>query len=80
MTLRILVDTAEDNDRVRVSVPMALVRVAIEMGMQLPQITSKEALKGIDINSVFRMVENGVIGKLMEVETGDGTTVTILVE
>ena len=50
------------------------------MGMQLPQITSKEALKGIDINSVFRMVENGVIGKLMEVETGDGTTVTILVE
>ena len=57
MTLRILVDTAEDNDRVRVSVPMALVRVAIEMGMQLPQITSKEALKGIDINSVFRMVE-----------------------
>lgn len=80
VTLRILVDTAEDNDRVRVSVPMALVRVAIEMGMQLPQITSKEALKGIDINSVFRMVENGVIGKLMEVETGDGTTVTILVE
>ena len=80
MTLRILVDTAEDNDRVRVSVPMALVRVAIEMGMQLPQITSKEALKGIDINSVFRMVENGVIGKLMEVETGDGTTVTSLVE
>ncbi len=80
MTLRILVDTAEDNDRVRVSVPMALVRVAMEMGMQLPQITSKEALKGIDINSVFRMVENGVIGKLMEVETGDGTTVTILVE
>lgn len=80
MTLHILVDTAEDNDRVRVSVPMALVRVAMEMGMQLPQITSKEALKGIDINSVFRMVENGVIGKLMEVETGDGTTVTILVE
>lgn len=80
MTLRILVDTADDNDRVRVSIPMALIRVAIEMGMQLPQITSKEALKGIDINSVFRMVENGVIGKLMEVETGDGTTVTILVE
>ena len=80
MTLHILVDTTEDNDRVRVSVPMALVRVAMEMGMQLPQITSKEALKGIDINSVFRMVENGVIGKLMEVETGDGTTVTILVE
>lgn len=80
MTLRILVDTADDNDRVRVSIPMALIRVAIEMGMQLPQITSKEALRGIDINSVFRMVENGVIGKLMEVETGDGTTVTILVE
>ena len=80
MTLRILVDTVDDNDRVRVSVPMALIRVAIEMGMQLPQITSKEALRGIDINSVFRMVENGVIGKLMDVETGDGTTVTILVE
>lgn len=80
MTLRILVDTADDKDRVRVSIPMALVRVAIEMGMQLPQITSKEELKGIDINSIFQMVENGVIGKLMEVETGDGTTVTILVE
>lgn len=80
MTLRILVDTADDKDRVRVSIPTALVRVAIEMGMQLPQVTSKEELKGIDINSIFQMVENGVIGKLMEVEVGDGTTVTILVE
>lgn len=80
MTLRILVDAADDSDRVRVSIPMALVRVAIEMGMQLPQVTSKKELKGIDINSIFQMVENGVIGKLMEVETGDGTTVTILVE
>ena len=61
-------------------VPMKLVRLAIEMGMQLPQVTSNAALQNLDLEAIFRMVESGVIGKLLDVEVDDVTKVAVLVE
>jgi hypothetical protein len=34
----------------------------------------------IDWKSIMMMIENGVIGKLMEIESSDGDTVEIVVE
>ncbi len=79
MMLRMMVDSS-DNDRVRIAVPMALVQVAVEMGMAMPQINGNEAFKNIDLEQILNMVRQGVMGNLMEVETGDGTTVRIFVE
>ena len=79
MMLRITVDSA-DGDRVRVNVPMALVEVAMEIGMEMPQINGQDALKGIDMNKVLRLVREGLVGNLVEVDSADGDKVRIFME
>ena len=79
MILRITVESA-DGDRVRVNVPMALVEVAMEIGMEMPQINGQDALKGIDMNKVLRLVREGLVGNLVEVDSADGDKVRIFVE
>lgn len=79
MLLRIIVDSA-DGDKVRVNLPLALVQVALDMGMEMPQLSGKETLKNIDLNQVMELVRQGAIGNLIEVESADGDTVRIFVE
>lgn len=79
MMLRIVVDSA-DGDRVRVNLPMALVQVALEMGMEMPQISGNTALKSIDLVQIVELVRQGAIGNLVEAESSDGDTVRIFVE
>ncbi len=79
MLLRIVVDSA-DGDKVRVNLPLALVQVAMEMGMEMPQISGNDALKNIDLNQIMELVRRGAVGNLVEVESADGDTVRIFVE
>ena len=79
MFLRITVDS-NDGDKVRINVPMALVKLMVESGMTMPKINENEALKSIDFKQVLELVEQGVIGKIVEVDSADGDHVEILVE
>ena len=79
MMFRIIVDSA-DGDRVRVNLPMGLVQIALEMGMEMPQISGNDALKNIDLRKLMEMVSQGVVGNLIEVDSADGDTVRIFVE
>ena len=79
MMLRIIVDSAE-GDKVRVNLPIALVEVAMEIGMEMPQINGNEALNGVDMKKVLELVRLGCVGNLVEVESADGDQVRILVE
>ena len=79
MMLRITVDSA-DGDRVRMNVPLALVEVAMEIGMEMPQINGTDALKDVDLNKVLRLVREGLVGNLVEVDSADGDKVRIFVE
>lgn len=79
MMLRIVVDSA-DGDRVRVNLPMGLVQVALEMGMDMPEISGSDALKSIDLGRILDMVKQGAVGNLVEVDSADGDTVRIFVE
>ena len=78
MTLRIVVDSA-DGDKVRVNLPMALVQLAMEMGMEMPQVSGNDALKDIDWAQVMELVRHGAMGNLIEVESADGDIVRIFV-
>ena len=78
MTLRIVVDSA-DGDKVRVNLPMALVLLAMEMGMEMPQVSGNDALKDIDWAQVMELVRHGAMGNLIEVESADGDIVRIFV-
>ena len=79
MMLRIVVDS-HDGDRVRVNLPVALVQIALDMGMEMPQVSGNAALKSIDLAQILALVQQGAIGNLGEVESSDGDVVRIFVE
>ena len=79
MMMRIIVDSAE-GDKVRVNMPVALLQVALDIGMSLPQVSGNSAIKDIDLAQVLELVKQGVVGDLVEVESSDGEVVHIFVE
>ncbi len=79
MMLRITVDSAS-GDKVRVNLPMALVQVAMDCGIEMPQVSGSNALKHINWNQIMAMISQGVIGNLVDVESADGDIVRIFVE
>lgn len=80
LVLRIKVLSAQ-GDKVRVNLPFALLKALSSNGVDIAsQISGMDALKGIDLEKILELVENGTVGKLVEVESANGDTVEIVVE
>lgn len=72
---------SNDGDKVKVNLPMPLVRTCIEMGVSIDNMSlGKTSNLNLDWSQIMNLVESGVVGKLVEVESADGDTVTIEVE
>ena len=69
-----------DGDKVNVNLPLALVKVFTQSGMEIPQINGNDALKNIDFNQILSLCEQGLLGKLVDVQAADGDIVEIWVE
>lgn len=80
LMLRIKVDSS-DNDRVRVNLPLPLIKVFLDAGMSIESMGG-DKLKNVNIdwNQIMMLIENGVVGKLVEIESSDGDRVEIVVE
>ena len=80
LVFRIRINSAQ-GDRVRVNLPLSLVKVAMEIGTDMSgSLGGMDAVKNIDFSKLIALVEQGVLGKLVEVESADGDTVEIVVE
>ena len=79
MMFRIVIDS-DDGGKVRISVPVALIQVAMDTGMNMFEISGNNAMKNIDWAQILSLVQNGVIGDLVMIEAGDGNKVRIFVE
>lgn len=82
LTMRVNI-LSHEGDKVKVNLPMTLVKVCMEIGVEIaPGFAGEhgDALKGIDLNKVVELVERGLIGKLVEIESADGDTVEVVVE
>ena len=82
LTMRILVNSAE-GDKVRVNLTMSMVKVCMEIGVGIiPNMNGDVAqiFQNVDMSKIVQLVECGMIGKLVEVESAEGDTVEIVVE
>lgn len=79
LTLRIRC-VSDDGDKVRVNLPMPLVKIALEVGMELTPSLDANTISKIDLAKIMDLAERGVIGKLFEVESADGDCVEVVVE
>lgn len=74
LILKMRVDSS-DGDRVRINLPMALVKIGLESGSAI-QING---MNNVDMEQVLQLVESGVLGKLVEIDS-DNDHVEIWVE
>ena len=82
LTFRVKILSTQ-GDKVRVNLPMSLVKIALEIGVDVvPNVGGDNAqmLKSIDMEKVVKMVEQGLVGKLVEIESADGDIVEVVVE
>lgn len=79
MILKITVDS-NDGDKVRINLPITIVKLMTDNGAKMPEVNGNDALKDIDWSQVFALIEQGVIGKLVEIESADGDKINIVVE
>ena len=77
LKIRIL---SSDGSKVNVNLPMSIILVTLESGIDLPQLSGNAALKNINFKEIVNLVEQGVIGELISVESADGDKVSIIVE
>ncbi len=80
-TLKIRVISAE-NDNVTVNLPIKLVKVILMAGhsiaASIPQ--SEKYVKDIDINLILEAIENELDGKIVDIKSADGDTVSVIIE
>lgn len=76
MVLRIRVLSA-DGDKINVNLPMSLAKLAKG---QLTNMGGSQALNGVDFDQLLKLVEQGAIGKLVEITSADGDQVEVVVE
>ena len=79
MTFKIKVNST-DGDKVNVNIPVALIKACLDSGLEMPQVSGKVNLNNIDFKKIFELVEQGVIGELVSIDSADGDRVTITVE
>lgn len=73
--------TSSDGDKGRVNLPLPLVKACFNMGMSIDAMSGgKTGNMNIDWKQIITLVENGVIGKLVEFESADGDSVEVFVE
>ncbi len=81
LALRVFMESADGN-KVRVNLPMPLVKIALEIGVDIVpnHAEGMDALRNIDLKKIVELAERGMIGKIVEIESADGDTVEIVVE
>ena len=79
LMLRIVIQSI-DGDKVKVNLPMPIIEAAINLGLDMPEISGNVNLKNVDIKKIFELVQKGVVGNLIEIESADGDTINIFVE
>lgn len=68
-----------DGDKVNVQIPVEFAKVALRSGKGVMKIDQLEDMN-LDIEAILEMIESGIDGKLVDIESADGDTVEITIE
>lgn len=61
----------DDDVKIVLRLPMPLVKTMLSTGLTMPQISGNDILKELDLEKVLLLVDNGLYGKLLEIEADD---------
>lgn len=79
LVLRVYVDTAQGDD-IKVNLPYLLVKGLINVGKDISFMFTGVDLSEVNFESIFKMVELGILGEIVTVETQNGDNIRVVVE
>lgn len=68
-----------DGDKVNVQIPIEFAKVALKNGKGFMKMDQIEGLD-LDVDQILAMVESGMLGKIVDIESADGDIVEIVIE
>ncbi len=79
LKFRVYVDS-HVNDNVKVTLPYPIAKEILKVGKNISSVVSGVNLDGVNFESIFNMVEQGILGEVVNVETQNGDIVRVVVE
>lgn len=79
MVLRVLI-LSNDGAKVNVNLPLPIVIACVKANINVPSINGSTTLNSIDFKEIIKLIEQGVVGELVNIESEDGNTVKVFVE
>ena len=68
-----------DGDKVNVQIPIEFAKVALSSGKGFMKMDQIEGLD-LDIEQILEMIDTGMLGKIVDIESADGDIVEIVIE
>ncbi|AIO18450.1 hypothetical protein KQ51_00570 [Candidatus Izimaplasma bacterium HR1] len=68
-----------DGDKVNVQIPIEFAKVALSSGKGFMKMDQIEGLD-LDFEQILNMIDTGMLGKIVDVESADGDIVEIVIE
>jgi len=78
--IKINVFDPEDSTKVNVTIPIALVNVGVKLASKLSPEFKEAGFTEQDMNEIFEAIKSGATGKIIDVNSEDGTKVEVIVE
>lgn len=76
--LLLKLEILDNGDTVKINLPLAIIKNLLESNTV--KINDKDIFNKIDFNLIFTLIDKGVIGKLLEIDTTDNEHISIYVE
>ncbi len=68
-----------DGDKVNVQIPLEFAKVALKSGKGFMKIDQIDNMN-LDLDLILEMIDQGTIGKIVDIESADGDKVEIIIE
>lgn len=74
------INVLDGGNKVKVKLPLKLIKICVESGMEIPQISGNAAIASLDFKKIYELIESGLVGEIVSIEGEDGEKVSIVVE
>lgn len=68
-----------DGDKVNVQIPIEFAKVALKSGKGFMKVDQLDSFD-LDVDAILDMIDTGVLGKIVDVESANGDIVEIIIE
>lgn len=78
--LKVRVFDPEDSTKVNITLPISIINVGVKLAEKFSPEFKETGLTEEDMDEIFLAIKNGETGKILDVDSNDGTKVEIVVE